>query len=731
MTSTEVISPQKNEQESTIENNGEQIVAKSIRDIEALEKSVIERTGVEPGSAEAVRETDSALVYIAEETIKSPQHGVEEKNDALDDVVIETALEIEQGIRAFDTPVATMEDDGFGSDLNEIVTRLHTSHATLPSGHEAAPLVMRAIDELTEHPIMSEPGEVEYVSSDSADVQPTGILDKIKGFARPKRAETLEPVQPEYSEVNNAEKSEATAQELLGELESRIANNKDSYGNSPQRFKEIHGNDFFPAMPYQDLLDSTQWVVADNTLKPDVLDKIFTTAYEMKVDDQVLKEEPESTTSIYARKLLESAAKANDIMAIRSGEESSRQGYDTLRREAEKSIDVSNPEDRNKWAIILGYKDALHMFDSIQTAIDSDAEHMDEHLWGELYAIESMTGRYPDSEIRTRANDYLNKLGIDDWQASRILQGMQGRIQPASKPMRTNRLIEELMHIKEATDRIGQEGVRTLHDELGIVNIAELNPGQQARMVRFANSDPTLFEELQSKDVCVIIRDPTSDYNGALEDTIQNFETRDDSSLVFEPSTLEELEGIVRRLSDSGVRPSAYVLAGHGHPGSMTIGDIKLTTSNNENKDQQMIDVVSYSDASIDTLLRLMKPDRDGVRNVIFCSCSQGQLYDDYDSTLTTVAKRANEIQPGGDIHVYGTIGENNIRNADGNLFDDYTKFMSTKTDIEQQTMTEVHVGVNGTVYMTHNNQEVYLPMFDRRGVSNIAQRESLDEVEA
>jgi hypothetical protein len=140
------------------------IVEKSIADISELEQKVASSLHIELGTQEAVRATDQALVYVAETTVGSAYTTDAEKHDAVDDLAVESALELDAGIGANETPLQQFESDGYQDSINDVVSRLHLGHATLPSGHEAAPIMMKALDELT---IGALPSVVEYIHPES------------------------------------------------------------------------------------------------------------------------------------------------------------------------------------------------------------------------------------------------------------------------------------------------------------------------------------------------------------------------------------------------------------------------------------------------------------------------------------------------------------------------------------------------------------------------------------
>jgi len=153
---TELESINTSEHEASVEvRSGEQIISQSIDDIAAVESRVTTELGISSGTAEAVRMTDEALVDIANHELSSDDFTPAERRDAVEDIVIESAIEMAHGATPDKTALAMFTVTKHPGDISEVVDKLNESHATLPSGHEAGPLVMKAIDELSNHPVMA------------------------------------------------------------------------------------------------------------------------------------------------------------------------------------------------------------------------------------------------------------------------------------------------------------------------------------------------------------------------------------------------------------------------------------------------------------------------------------------------------------------------------------------------------------------------------------------------
>lgn len=145
--------------------SGEQVVEKSLHDIQKIEEKVTDRLGLLPDSPEATDATNQALAAIAEGILEQSDTSPVEKNNVLDDVAIRTAVEIEGGMPVERTPVAILELRGYGTSLDSEVARLAELHPVTPENHEVVPLVTQAIDELNKHPHVGDSEhEVEYIS---------------------------------------------------------------------------------------------------------------------------------------------------------------------------------------------------------------------------------------------------------------------------------------------------------------------------------------------------------------------------------------------------------------------------------------------------------------------------------------------------------------------------------------------------------------------------------------
>ena len=217
---------QNSEHEASVEKRtGEQIVSKSLEDIDVVETRVTDELGVARGSAEAVKLTDEALVGIAEHELSSPDFTVEERRDAVEDVVVESAVELAHGATPDQTPLSIFTFNKHPGEISDVVDKLNETHATLPSGHEAAPLVMEAIDALSRHSVMGESSDkVEFITSNEAKGEKELTIDAAMERARKSAEAGIERSDFQGPEVRKAIKSYYADHEVALTVVEAMAN---------------------------------------------------------------------------------------------------------------------------------------------------------------------------------------------------------------------------------------------------------------------------------------------------------------------------------------------------------------------------------------------------------------------------------------------------------------------------------------------------------------------------
>jgi len=161
------------ELEASVEQQtGEQIISKSLDDIDIVETRVTSELGIERGTAEAVKVTDEALVDIANYELNSDDFTAEERRDVVEDVVIESAVELAHGATPDQTALFMFDASKHPGEISQILDTLNETHATLPNGAEAAPLVMEAIAELSGRVDTYEPfANIEFSTNNEAKAE--------------------------------------------------------------------------------------------------------------------------------------------------------------------------------------------------------------------------------------------------------------------------------------------------------------------------------------------------------------------------------------------------------------------------------------------------------------------------------------------------------------------------------------------------------------------------------
>lgn len=266
-------------------------------------------------------------------------------------------------------------------------------------------------------------------------------------------------------------------------------------------------------------------------------------------------------------------------------------------------------------------------------------------------------------------------------------------------------LFREMEQIQKSVESIGIDNLERLRNKCGIVNIHQLSEEQVSRMLQFANADPELAKTLHDKEVCVILRDATADWNGAFSHLNSEYETVDGATLVFEISDLgnpNQLKSFANNLRAQGVHAAALVIAGHGMPGDIQMGETSLSFRDRRGKGEY-----SPVEAGLGIILEDMEPDRDGNCSVIFNSCSQAaSIGPDFDSSLTRIADLAHASKPEATFHAYGIEKPGSMRpekSAGGRLKDGFG-----------QPIEHVIIASSGNKYQFGQYKEKTLPMFLR-----------------
>jgi len=128
--------------------SGQEVIEKSIEDVQEVRDKIEEELGLVKNSPELHEASNDALVYLAKSTLDVENLPESAKVDAVEDVLVESAMEVDVGGQVSGaTPVAELDGEDFDRMFRDIEAQFATDHAVLPSGHEAAPVVGRILDE--------------------------------------------------------------------------------------------------------------------------------------------------------------------------------------------------------------------------------------------------------------------------------------------------------------------------------------------------------------------------------------------------------------------------------------------------------------------------------------------------------------------------------------------------------------------------------------------------------
>ena len=357
-----------------------------------------------------------------------------------------------------------------------------------------------------------------------------------------------------------------------------------------------------------------------------------------------------------------------------------------------------------KFRARIGGYDSVREYYRASTAGETSA--------GDLTYLDALADLGPES-TESQKNEFgfeflVNNLGLSWEYSDEMMVAMHGRVREEGMlDLSLHKMRGELERISGAVEQYGAEKIERLRQECGIVNVGEMSLSQLDRMIRLVDQDSALIEDLASKEVCVIFRDATSDWNGAFAGINNEYETNQGSTLVFEVSNLKrsdsQLKDQIGLLRSLGIQPAVLIIAGHGEPGAVHMGDGVLIPHELLRREQPE-NASTFAETDLDLLIDDMKPDRDGNCTVIYESCSQGgALIDEDDTTLTRTAKVARDASPGKTFQIYGTKKPNNIRRDEyGDLVDEF----------DHQRIGRVIVGESGAIYSHDSTEPPRLPMF-------------------
>lgn len=589
--------------------DGQAVITGSLEDIDVVEKRVTHELGIAPGTAEAVTVTDEALVAIAEHTITSPWASEADRVDVVQDVAVETALEMDAGAPPDHTALARFQPADYPKELREVAEVLAADHATLPSGHEAAPLLTEAIQKLSNDPVVTEPGDiagtVEYVKrskEEDAAVRATHGLSRIFQ-QRVENMSMLEKASLENEVFIRLEKipwnqlslQEATS--LMNELSAadRCRDDRnDAFDDEvgPRSFVLESLKEYVPADVARKLYDAQDENGETSSMKQYV-DDCPLTPYRLDMLRSVLSKvyEPEGG--------YRGVPQGEDGAVDRMCEYGAVRSIETI---------PTGPQDPSDLGSVADYEIEVE-----QAFVDAWRDLRLSDAFGRdfLRAAESRMMRRMDG-------DATNSEGAVPYIDGRKMQGI---------------MIKVWYCINGSG--IGAPTFERLHGEVGLVNIDRYKPEDIRGIVKFLDKDEAFLRHLRQGDVTVSFTDAYGDHNGALVPTVDTYRKDSGRSLAFEVGSEGDIYRRLVQLKQRGIKPSMIVLAAHGSPGSTLFGapgngGFRLSALPSLLNIPSM-ETVSLGDAQVSRVVsEYMQPNRGvdctpeqvGRREVIINSCS-------------------------------------------------------------------------------------------------------------
>ncbi|HSX06751.1 MAG TPA: hypothetical protein VLG92_03460 [Candidatus Saccharimonadia bacterium] len=138
---------------------------------------------------------------------------------------------------------------------------------------------------------------------------------------------------------------------------------------------------------------------------------------------------------------------------------------------------------------------------------------------------------------------------------------------------RAEALNDLLVKAIENTDKLGLTAVQQLHRHAGIINFDYYTAEQLEVMNKTIEYDGQTLEHLREGDLTVVFVDALGDHNGALSTVSSIYGKPSGRTLFFEIHSPEDYDKYKAFLRTRDLKPSTIVLANHGSPGYLAIGN--------------------------------------------------------------------------------------------------------------------------------------------------------------
>ncbi|MGV9002018.1 MAG: hypothetical protein ACOH18_03640 [Candidatus Saccharimonadaceae bacterium] len=619
--------------------NGEAYVSRSLHEIQQVQNEVTLSLGLEQNSREAVEATDDALVAIAEHAIEAGKGSVLAE-DATGNVLVETALELEGGRSVADTPVADLEHDGYDSDVARAVADLFSHHVVLPSGYEAAPLVARAVEELSMNPTLtSQPGEVEYVTN-------------------PGRRQ--EDIEREFLADLTISSIEALTQTLESQAYQKGI---DSIYDSRRSFAK--------------LLESVEWAELSSVQEQRLLYAMC--GLDARLDN--ISRDPELTHPMWTVEALNKFVPSEVVG--RMYDSKGPDGEDSILKRYVDTVAVNELRAPAIATTLSKVYEAEGGVVNIEEGRDEGLDRLRDFLSETELAIVSIPERPRDPTDQESVRDFRERVGNsvrEIWSQHFNLSTKMGKAFGRAVGSRMTARLSEgelayddgrkvknaLLQISFNVEEVGTEMIERLHNELGIVNLDNYEPDDLENLSKFLDKDEEYIEHLQGGDVSVLFADAYGDHNGALGGAYDAYRKSSGRTLMFEIAEPGDFYRRMVQLKALNVRPSTLIVAAHGSPTLTHFGKpsngFVLSVGRHVPADFSMVETkLPLGEARIDRLTsdEFMQANKGidspaeqiGRREIIVHSCSSDVEYVKGVPSTAEVVARATGRQ---DVDVFG-----------------------------------------------------------------------------
>jgi len=225
---------------------------------------------------------------------------------------------------------------------------------------------------------------------------------------------------------------------------------------------------------------------------------------------------------------------------------------------------------------------------------------------------------------------------------------------------------------------LGNRAIRRLRKDAGIINLDYRSAEDLKLMHNVIRGDASTIKHLQAGDVTVVFTDEVGDHNGAFEELTAQYATPHNRTLSFGVSKPGDIYRHMALLRKLGVKPSTIAIGAHGSPGSMVIGDVKITNSDVNKSTLEPRLSLSMARGLTRIFDERMQDSRDidapdelkGRRRIILDSCSQARQVDAVQRQVYQNGSHRRRIRRA---HVKESVPETLLRKTSASNFDVYS----------------------------------------------------------